>query len=115
MAKYNSEDKVLRGVYGYFIGENLLYVGSSSLPLDRLSYNHRNWQSKNYSPTLFRRSLVQPQFSSGNFKWIHPPEPRTLREVEDLEGQTIRTNLPKFNIDKDPVSSSVRYGRYSAS
>ena len=46
------------------------------------------------------------------FGWIVEPYECTLKEIETKEGHLIRTTNPKYNTDKDPVKSSIKYGRY---
>lgn len=104
-----------RGVYGCFVNDELIYVGSSGLGLDKLSYNHRNWREQygNQGWTNFRSQLTEnDKFKDNEFRWILKPAPRTQEEVESLEGQLIRSLKPLLNIDKDPVASSKKYGRY---
>lgn len=110
-------DVRFRGVYGYFVDNALVYVGSSCLGLAKLEHNHRNWK-KLYGEqgrTNFRYHLVENyDYSDGEFRWLISPQERTQKEVETLEGQLIRSLKPELNIDKDPVRSSIKYGRYDA-
>ena len=104
-----------RGVYGYFLADKLVYVGSSGCSIETLADNHRNWNVK-YGPsgrTKFRSMLVEdPAFSAGQFRWIISPVIRTAEEVETLEGELIRCFLPLCNKDLNPVLSSKQHGRY---
>lgn len=107
-------DKLYRGVYGCFVDDVLLYVGSTVLGLEKLAYNHRNWKQLGYDWTNFRQHLVEdPNMVNNEFRWLIKPALRTQREVEELEGQLIRNLKPPLNVDKDPVASSIKYGRYS--
>lgn len=104
-----------RGVYGCFVEGELIYVGSSGLGLEKLAYNHRNWQTQygDGGRTNFRFQLTENEkFRDNEFRWLIKPAPRTLEDVETLEGQLIRSLEPLLNIDKNPVASSKKYGRY---
>jgi len=35
------------------------------------------------------------------------------KDIETKEGNYIRKYIPLFNVDKDPVKSSISYGRYA--
>lgn len=94
----------------------VMYIGSTELDLRRLEYNHRNARNKvdpntgqPYTLSKFRRMLEK--YPKGKFGWIYEPRERTRGEVEDLEGRMIRKHRPVWNIDKDPIRSSIRYGR----
>ena len=52
------------GVYEC-VDENMdvVYIGSTSLKLEWLENNHRNWQEKNYSGTDFRLALVAVSYT----------------------------------------------------
>lgn len=108
-------DIKFRGVYGYFVNEKLVYVGSSACKLTTLEYNHRNWNSQygEQGRTNFRTHITESlDYMDGEFRWLLMPAKRTQEEVESLEGQLIRSLKPKLNIDKNPVASSKKYGRY---
>ena len=108
-------DVKFRGVYGYFISNKLVYVGSSACKLGVLEKNHRNWKSQygEQGRTNFRTHITEDSnYLDGEFRWLLMPAKRTQEEVENLEGQLIRSLKPKLNIDKDPVASSKKYGRY---
>jgi len=107
-------DIMYRGVYGYFVDDLLVYVGSSACGLPKLEYNHRNWKEQygEQGRTNFRTHLTENEsYKPGEFRWLVKPEQRTRLEVETLEGQLIRSLNPHLNIDKDPVASSIKYGR----
>jgi len=107
-------NKQLRIVYGYFDTCNsLVYIGSSSLPVDRVVYNHRNaftlWPEEKH--TKFRIMLKDFEPDKGTFRRLVELE-CTRPVIEALEGQLIRAFIPYYNDDTDPVSSSKIYGRY---
>ena len=106
------DDIRLRGVYGYFIDNVPLYVGSSGCKLTTLEYNHRNWKQKYglQGRTYFRSYLAEHE-GVGEFRWLILPDYRSRLEVEKIEGQLIRGLKTPLNIDKDPVKSSIKYGR----
>ena len=110
------EDLRNRGVYGCFINGILVYVGSSRCDIDTLANNHLHWRSKygELGRTHFRTELTKTKDNVDNvFRWLLTPAMRTARQVEALEGDLIRALTPKYNIDMDPVGSSIKYGRYS--
>ena len=109
------DDRRYRGVYGYFINNMVVYTGSSALAIDALDQNHRNWKTKygEQGRTNFRTHITEHiEYAGGEFRWLIKPELRTQREVEELEGQLIRSLNPILNIDRDPVGSSIKHGRY---
>jgi len=107
--------KQTRIVYGYFstIIDQLLYIGSSYLPIEKVEYNHRNaftlWPDQEH--TRFRSMLKDLDPKDGTFKRILELE-CNRPVIEAFEGQLIRSLNPYFNDDKDPVTSSKKYGRY---
>ena len=108
-------DSKPRGVYGYFLNEKVVYIGSSGCTLERLADNHRNWKEKygEQGRTKFRSLLVEdPTFLVGLFRWILTPAIRTAEQIETLEGELIRSMNPLCNVDSNPVSSSKKHGRY---
>lgn len=110
-------DKVYRGVYG-FIRDNIVrYSGSTMCKLTTLESNHRNWKEKYGTSgwTKFRGQLVEDSRNAeGVFIWLVKPELRTQKEVEEIEGEVIRLLQPEYNVDYDPVKSSIDNGRYNA-
>ena len=109
----NALDKISRRIYGVFFNNILIYLGSTHLPMNKLEYNHRNWKEKNYSETKFRKNLTDNEkYSNVEFREIAHYENCTLRQIETLEGKLIRAFKPEFNVDMDPVASSIAYGRY---
>lgn len=104
-----------RGVYGCYVDGALVYVGSSACKLETLAYNHRNWKTQYGAQgrTHFRYNLTETASNANNtFKWLMQPIECSQKEIETLEGEFIRTHKPKYNIDMDPVASSIKYGRY---
>lgn len=87
----------------------IVYIGSSGLPITRLEYNHRNFRSKGYSETQFRKALEE---SGGEwtFEMLHTSI-CTRERIEYLEGIAIREAMPKYNSDLFPLESSAQYGR----
>jgi hypothetical protein len=80
-----------------------------------LEYNHRNALTKypGEDPSNFRKALSFTDLSNGTFKTILEIDGINQLEIEDLEGQLIRTFTPKFNVDKDPVRKSIIKKRYN--
>lgn len=111
MSAPQANELAYRGVYGVFNGPTLMYVGSTSARLANLERNHREWQNKGYSPTAFRKAL-ETDGQSWNFVWLVQPKRRMAIEVETLEGNLIKILDPLLNKDRDPVKSSIKYGRY---
>jgi hypothetical protein len=111
MSGPKADQLAYRGVYGVFDGPTLQYVGSTSARLENLERNHREWRSKNYSPTKFRKAL-ETDGESWTFVWLVQPKQRIAIEVETLEQLLINTLNPVLNQDKNPVESSKKYGRY---
>lgn len=93
---------------------DILYVGSTSVGIKRLEENHRQARSKDYSMTKFRVALEESHTESGVFEWLVKPDLRTLQEVEELERDLIKKYLPKYNLDYDPVASSLKHKRYES-
>jgi len=107
-----SEDLMYRGVYCFFVDNQPLYVGSSACGLAKLENNHRNWKDKYgyQGRTNFREFLTENQ-GVGEFRWLITPAMRSRIDIETIEGQLIRGLKTPLNIDKDPVKSSIKYGR----
>ena len=102
-----------RGIYGVFNGPRLMYVGSSTLGLNKLEYNHRNWINLNYDWSNFRGQLVE-RGQKWQFVWLVRPYETTAVDIETKEGMLIRMLKPALNVDMDPVNSSETRGRYNA-
>ena len=111
-----AHNKQTRIVYGYFNTDldQLLYIGSSYLPIEKVEYNHRNaftlWPDEEH--TRFRTMLKDLGPDRGTFKRLLELE-CTRPVIEAFEGQLIRSMNPYFNDDKDPVASSKKHGRYA--
>jgi excinuclease UvrABC nuclease subunit len=101
-----------RGVYVVKDNDqNILYIGSSKLSMWALEKNHRYWYKKGYVRTYFRNALTK-EGKEWKFEWLVEPFQCDAETIEHLEGCLITQFMPKFNLDKDPVSSSKKYGRY---
>lgn len=99
----------MRGVYKCCDSNGeVVYIGSTSLSLNRLEYNHRNWQQKGYSRTKFRSNLDD----SHTFSWLLMPRDIPVWHNEIEEGALIRAFRPKYNISMFPFERSVNEGRY---
>jgi hypothetical protein len=101
-----------RGVYGVFDGPRKIYVGSSTLSLNRLEYNHRNWNKIGYDWTKFRGQLVK-YGQNWQFMWLIDPYETTAVDIEMKEGILINLLQPMLNVDMDPVGSSIIRNRYT--
>lgn len=100
-----------RGVYGCYDGNKLVYVGSTTCSLWKLEQNHRKAFSLGYTISFFRENLMD-YGRNWVFKWLVEPYECNQKEIETQEGQMIREHDTKYNLDKDPVASSIKYGRY---
>ena len=104
-----------RIVYGFVYDEKIVYVGSTSLPIEDLEYNHRNcktrWPSQWEKQKDFRKDLYYNKLEGGYFKVLLSWE-CTKPQIESLEGKAIMAIRPKYNEDMDPVRSSKFYVRY---
>ena len=102
------------GVYGVKDENgNPMYIGSSSKSISQLEWNHRNYfQFPNGVETYFRKNL-RIRGENWEFGWIIEPTKCSAKEIEIKEGELIRMVRPKYNIDKNPVKSSIKYGRYA--
>jgi hypothetical protein len=104
----------MRLVYGFFSPyDELVYIGSSYLSIEKLEHNHRNaftiWPDEDHK--RFRTMLKDADLNYGSFKRLK--ELKCTRPViEALEGQMIRALKPFYNDDMDPVASSKYYERY---
>ena len=101
-----------RGVYGVYNGPLLMYVGSTTCGIQKLESNHRSWKQKGYSRTKFREALISDGLM-WRFVWLIQPYECDLEEIEKKEGYLIRLLNPQLNVDRDPVASSRKYGRYA--
>lgn len=100
------------GVY-QVLNENkdVVYIGSTGLPLDELEYNHRTWQEKSYSATKFRKALIE-QGSNWTFSWALEPDNVSREYIEICEGALIRYLKPTYNVSMKPYERSIYEGRY---
>lgn len=93
--------------------DSLLYIGSASLTLKDVENNHRNAFKKwpGQKQTDFRTAL---QKNAKDCYFVTVIERVCQQpEIEDYEGQLIRTFRPKYNVDMDPVLKSIKKGRYT--
>ena len=91
------------GVYGCK-DENskAMYVGHSSLSLEQLERNHRNYFKYKDGVALFFRKRLVKNGEKWVFGWLHPPEKMTAKNAKIIEGKCIRQFNPKYNIDRYP-------------
>lgn len=103
------------GVYEVYNKDmDVVYVGSTKLKLEWLEDNHRNWQSKNYSETKFRKALVE-EGQDWTFHWAIEPQKISRQQVEIMEGALIQYLKPMYNVSMKPYERSVYEGRYEKS
>lgn len=109
---YDNEIR-MRGVYIVRDNSFIMYIGSSKCMLGTLEHNHRNWQQKfgEEGRTNFRTALAN-EGRKWDFEWLVEPFMCDAETIEHIEGCLIRQLSPELNYDKDPVSSSKKYGRY---
>ena len=106
---YNMKNGVYKCVNG---NKTTVYVGSSGVTLEKLEWNHRNYDKfTDGYPSNFRKKLRE-QGEKWVFEWIIDPYECTKKEIENYETYCINYLKPLFNVDKNPVKSSIRYGRY---
>jgi len=91
---------------------DVVYIGSTSLKLQWLENNHRNWQEKNYSGTDFRLALVE-KGEEWTFRWAEEPRDISREHVEIIEGALIRYARPRYNRSQYPYERSIHEGRYA--
>ena len=90
----------------------IMYVGSTTLSLDQLEYNHRHAREKEYSMTKFRLALE----SIGHdwiFEWAEKPRDIKREHAEIIEGALIRNLGPFYNESRYPYERSVHEGRFA--
>ena len=93
------------------IGE-IAYVGSSGIALQKLEWNHRNYfKFPDGYESKFRKNLKE-KGQDWTFEWVVEPIECSKKDIEIVERVFIKLQNPLFNIDKDPVKSSIKYGRY---
>jgi|TARA_R110000787_G_scaffold269225_1_gene375986 hypothetical protein len=101
------------GVYGCKNESKIVvYIGSSRIPLGRLERNHRNYHlySDGYE-SKFRKNLRE-KGKEWTFEWILKPMKCTQKGIETVEKAFINFSNPLYNVDKDPVKSSIMRGDY---
>ena len=107
--------EVIMKKYGVYevVDENMdvVYIGSTSLKLDWLENNHRQWQEKNYSGTDFRKALVD-KGEEWTFRWAEKPRDVSRPYIEIVEGALIRYARPRYNRSQYPYERSIHEGRY---
>lgn len=92
---------------------DIMYVGSSGLSLSKLESNHRNYfKFKDGYKSKFRDRL-NSEGEAWTFSWVVEPYECSKKEIETKEKHYIEQLRPLLNIDKDPVKSSIKYGRYT--
>ena len=88
------------------------YVGSSGVTLEKLEWNHRNYfKFTDGYKSKFRKNLRE-QGEKWVFEWIVEPIECSKKDIEIIERAFIKIQNPLYNIDKDPVKSSINRGRY---
>ena len=103
---------VERGVYGCYDSDKLVYVGSTTCSLWKLEQNHRKAFKFGYTMSFFRENL-ENYGRNWKFHWLVEPYKCDQKEIETQEGLLIREHDTMYNLDKDPVGSSIKYGRYT--
>ena len=90
-----------------------MYIGSSAKSISQLEWNHRNYHLfENGYESKFRKNLAL-HGEKWTFGWIVEPYRCSVKEIEMKEGELINLVNPKYNVDKNPVKSSIKYGRYA--
>ena len=103
----------MNGIYKC-ITENgeIAYIGSSGVTIDKLESNHRNYfKYENGYESVFRKTL-RTEGSNWTFEWVIKPFDCDKKTIETIEGAFINELTPLYNIDKNPVRSSIKYKRY---
>ena len=108
----NNSDKKSYGVYVVYDDYmEVMYIGSTGLSLDKLEYNHRNYDSLGYSSTDFRRALAV-YGQKWTFAWGLRPRMISREQIEIEEGALIRFVGPLYNKSMFPYERSVHEGRF---
>ncbi len=104
---------IKRGVYQVKDQDGkIMYIGSTTKwTVNGLEENHREFQSKGYSPTKFRKALVSVG-QQWTFEWAIAPAVCSQEYIEICETALIQYLDPVYNVDKNPYLSSVKYERY---
>ena len=105
MALKKTEKELIFGIYQVRDAEGkLMYIGSTSLELWELEYNHRNWITKEYSRTDFREALIVDG-EDWTFSWLIAPRHTNKFTITIEEGALIRALNPKYN-------QKTKWGQY---
>ena len=106
----------IRGVYQVKSadGSEVLYIGSTSLQLEEVEHNHRNFRDKKYSATDFRIALeADPTMV---FSWALTPRVTSVQMIEVEESALIRFTQSKYNKKGSwgqyPWKASIQNERY---
>ena len=91
---------------------DIVYVGSSKLSLSKLEWNHRNYFRFEDGYKSKFRDRLNSEGEAWTFHWVVEPYECSQKEIETKEKYYIEQLNPLFNVDKDPVKSSINYGRY---
>tara|TARA_R100001377_G_scaffold29150_1_gene15820 strand:+ start:181 stop:501 length:321 start_codon:yes stop_codon:yes gene_type:complete len=90
----------------------VVYVGSSGVTLEKLEWNHRNYYKfPDGRVTYFRKNLIE-HGQKWIFEWLVEPIECDKKTIETIEKAFIKIQKTKYNIDKDPVKSSINRGTY---
>jgi hypothetical protein len=93
---------------------DVMYIGSTSVgTLSKLEENHRFWKQKygQAGHSHFRENLVTIG-QNWTVEWAQLPREVSVEVIEIEEGALIRFVKPKYNKDKYPYKSSIKYNRY---
>ena len=103
----------MNGIYKCLTEDRkIIYIGSSGVTIDKLEANHRNYfKYKNGNETVFRK-ILRAEGSNWTFEWVVKPFDCDKKTIETIEGAFINELTPLYNIDKNPVRSSIKYKRY---
>jgi len=101
------------GVYNCKNENNeVIYVGSSGVTLEKLEWNHRNYYKfPDGRVTYFRKNLIK-HGQKWVFEWLVEPIECSKKSIEIVERSFIKIQKTKYNLDQNPVKSSIKYGRY---
>ena len=105
------DDFIFNGIVYLVVDDklNFMYIGSTTLPIKELEFNHRNFRMKRYTKTRFRAAL-ESKGSSWDFSAIS--EMRCTKEtLEYYEGLAIRAAEPQYNVDDYPYEQSIERKR----
>lgn len=113
---YNHEDNQEFGIYQVTNKDGaVVYIGSTTLSLEKLEHNHRNWIQKGYKKTTFREALTKYP-DNYKFSWAIPPRVTSRPMIELEESALIRYCHPLYNSTSEwgqfPWKASITNGRY---